>query len=274
MRPSKNEHVLALLRGIIDCGQKQIADWVGCSARTIQSVELGKLNLSESLATRIYLATGVSSGWLVDNDLTRPAVDSYGERYTKQSFEHWQAKKSAPASEKSRAFVPPLLLGYYARLRQIFSVALDKRTESLAWYKLRRFVESLDEEVTGKSIDCERVFTLPNAEFALRDAQIAIRYFHERSELARKELSADFACNLSTLDTADESEVPASDEGTPGVNAPVNDPTREDFFPVTTVPAGSPKISTPPLALRARGSGGKASSGPRARVARKSPRRS
>lgn len=45
---------------------------VGCSVATIQSIEVGRLKLSESLARRIAMATGADENWLLKNDVSDP----------------------------------------------------------------------------------------------------------------------------------------------------------------------------------------------------------
>ena len=52
--------------------QADLARLAGCSVSTIQSVELGRLQLSQSLAARISLGTGVNSQWLFANDSSVP----------------------------------------------------------------------------------------------------------------------------------------------------------------------------------------------------------
>jgi transcriptional regulator with XRE-family HTH domain len=64
MRPSPLAHPLAVLRTTIGLTQKQMGALVNRAARTIQSIELGKLPLTEELALRIAEATGVDEAWL------------------------------------------------------------------------------------------------------------------------------------------------------------------------------------------------------------------
>jgi len=71
MRLSPLLHPLAILRTTIGLTQKEMADLVHRTPSTIQSVELGKLPLSEDLAMLIAEATGVDPGWLLEGD---PAV--------------------------------------------------------------------------------------------------------------------------------------------------------------------------------------------------------
>jgi transcriptional regulator with XRE-family HTH domain len=72
MPASKQAHILAVLRKNLSLKQPELAKLVGCSAATIQAIELNRLSLSPGLAGRISAATGVDLDWLRANDLNRP----------------------------------------------------------------------------------------------------------------------------------------------------------------------------------------------------------
>lgn len=72
MPASKHLHVLALVRTSLNLKQSELAELAHCSRATVQSIELNRLALSESLAARISAATGVDLDWLRANDLSRP----------------------------------------------------------------------------------------------------------------------------------------------------------------------------------------------------------
>jgi len=72
MPASKYSHVLALLRDALALKQTELAKMADCSVATVQSVELGRLKLSNALAARIGAATGVDLDWLRANDLNQP----------------------------------------------------------------------------------------------------------------------------------------------------------------------------------------------------------
>lgn len=72
MPASKRSHVLALLRVALNLKQDELAKLAGCSTATIQSIELSRLTLSDSLAARISAATGVDLNWLRANDIKVP----------------------------------------------------------------------------------------------------------------------------------------------------------------------------------------------------------
>ena len=72
MPASVGRHNLAKVRARLKLTQTEMADLVGCSPTTIKAVEIDKLALSESLATRISVSTGADLDWLLKNDLTEP----------------------------------------------------------------------------------------------------------------------------------------------------------------------------------------------------------
>ena len=95
MRHSPRKTVVAVLRTFLDqahrdagrggFGQKQLADLVGKSRSTIQSLELGKLDLSKDLAHRISTATGVSLSWLLKSD---PRAKMTGTKWVANTDKH------------------------------------------------------------------------------------------------------------------------------------------------------------------------------------------
>lgn len=96
MRLSPQRHTLAVLRILINLTQKELAELAHCSRPTIQAVELGKLKLSFDLAQRIHLATGVSSEWLMADDVSQPPMATDGKPYTKAFFEQMRAELLSP----------------------------------------------------------------------------------------------------------------------------------------------------------------------------------
>lgn len=62
------------LRNICGLTQAAFADIIDCARLTIVELESGKLSLSQSMATRISLHTGVSKAWLEEGDVNRAPV--------------------------------------------------------------------------------------------------------------------------------------------------------------------------------------------------------
>jgi transcriptional regulator with XRE-family HTH domain len=78
MRVSPLRHPLAILRTIIRLTQKEMADLVQRSPRTIQAIELGQLPLSEELAMVIAQETGIDAGWLLEKNPATPPREGLG----------------------------------------------------------------------------------------------------------------------------------------------------------------------------------------------------
>jgi transcriptional regulator with XRE-family HTH domain len=104
MRVSPLLHPLAVLRTTIGLTQKQMGDFVNRAARTIQSIELRKMPLTDELALRIAEATGVDEAWLAEGNPNIPprkgltliqAGKGEGE-YTKADYEYYRAYVETP----------------------------------------------------------------------------------------------------------------------------------------------------------------------------------
>jgi transcriptional regulator with XRE-family HTH domain len=109
MRPSPLRHPVAVLRTTIGLTQKELADLVDRAARTIQSIELGQLPLSEELALRIAKESGVVESWLLQGDTGIPpqrgkALLAFSEQrrpYRREDYEWQRAFNEAPAGPEA-----------------------------------------------------------------------------------------------------------------------------------------------------------------------------
>ena len=105
-RVSALRHPLALLRKELGIGQKEMAGLVEVSTATIQSIELGRLEMSERLASRISDQTGVSMSWLLAGKPRTPipAAESRGYcfvRFTREHFEIAQSRDRSDVTEEA-----------------------------------------------------------------------------------------------------------------------------------------------------------------------------
>jgi transcriptional regulator with XRE-family HTH domain len=80
------QHPLAVLRESLNLSQKQLADIAGCSTSAIQLIELKKRKLSEALAARIAIRTGVGFQWLRSGDADRPIENAFAEAMTPEEL--------------------------------------------------------------------------------------------------------------------------------------------------------------------------------------------
>jgi transcriptional regulator with XRE-family HTH domain len=131
MRPSPERHNLARLRVFLKLRQKEMAELAGCSTHTIQSVELGRLALSELLARKISNATGISAGCLLRNDLKAPLISDHFEPFTVEDYNQRRAERELGLIHEKRLtalrrgiLAPPielLTIVFYAWMRAIFA---------------------------------------------------------------------------------------------------------------------------------------------------------
>ena len=71
----KSRHVVAWVRETLGLKQSELASLIGISTNTLQSIELGRLPLSERIAYRLNEQTGIRAKWLLDNELGAPPPD-------------------------------------------------------------------------------------------------------------------------------------------------------------------------------------------------------
>jgi transcriptional regulator with XRE-family HTH domain len=173
MKRSPLRHNLARLRLFLKLGQKELADLVGCTSHTIQSVELGRLPLSEDLARRISAATGIHLRWLMENDLETPTVkrDGFATNtiiaddvleapragtplqkikswaYTRHDFEAAQARKKFSHNDLTQTLSADYSASFYGQIRAILSSAGKRDLADVATWKIAKFLD-----------DCRREF--------------------------------------------------------------------------------------------------------------------
>jgi DNA-binding XRE family transcriptional regulator len=160
MRPSPQRHTLAVLRLVVGLTQKEMADILDCSTPTIQSIELGKLNLSERLAGLASLKTGINLSWLLNNDLNKLPIDIEGAPYSKELFEDYQAighlqKHSALGSLQA---LHSLTMNF-RRLCSLTLRAYKMDDSALCAYKLAKMFDNLDKHFGVSEEDHEAVKT-------------------------------------------------------------------------------------------------------------------
>jgi hypothetical protein len=122
---------------------------VDCAAVTVQSIELGKLQLSQKLAKHIALQTGVSLKWLLRNDYrVAPTCDKdLGGPYTKRLYEMTRAEISDPRTDPADlAFAEGALTRAAHQLLAGFLTAYRKNQTAFFYYKLREFLEEFGAE--------------------------------------------------------------------------------------------------------------------------------
>jgi len=70
-----------------------MADLLKCSRSTINSLESGRLKMSEKMAKRMFHETEISPEWLLAGEASAPPMSGYNEPYSKAIFERRRLKK-------------------------------------------------------------------------------------------------------------------------------------------------------------------------------------
>jgi transcriptional regulator with XRE-family HTH domain len=137
---------------MLGLGQKEMAELAGCSKATVQSVELGKLKLSDDLAARIAAATGISLGWLLKGNLKAPPTDRFDAPYSKAVFEDYRARRYA---EKEFPAIQVEAVKWFLEQRLcemagLLYSACKRRQAPLFAYRVSTFIEALEKEFGGR----------------------------------------------------------------------------------------------------------------------------
>jgi len=178
MRPSPLRHTLAVLRKTIGFTQKEMADLMGRSARSVQAIELGQFPLTQELALKLEHETGVEVAWLLaDNPDVPPrrGASAYGlqrmpaDHYSRRDFEihrSWLELKPDEKSEKEIRAKSSYSMAELKAIAKANTLKLRKRTDrelakllkqlldttapntdgDLVRWKIRRYLEELGRE--------------------------------------------------------------------------------------------------------------------------------
>jgi DNA-binding XRE family transcriptional regulator len=144
MRHSSEKHNVARLRVLVGEKQEAFAQLIGCSVHTLQSIETGRLKLSEELARRISAATDVDLNWLRQNDLkAKPRVANTKLRYARSTFENAQAQRRLGTPDFIATIALDYLFASYGQFRAIISNAAKRGEGGVVIWKLGRFIDEL-----------------------------------------------------------------------------------------------------------------------------------
>ena len=164
MAKPKSKTTVSVLRSRIGISAKKFAGLIGRSIHTVKSLESGRLALSEDLAMKISVETGVDAGWLLHaSPAGAPFPDLIAqdylsakpsEDYSKEVFDRVRAAREAkqptiPEGEHTREEQVVCIL---FRLAFFYSSARANGEEVMAVYRLSNFEADIAEEF-GLSID-------------------------------------------------------------------------------------------------------------------------
>lgn len=148
-----NSKNLALirLREIAGITQRELAQIVGKNLTTIKVLELGRLKLSQKLAEKISLETGISAKWLLDKMAETEPVDIMGRPYTKATFDAAREKYCLPP-DTTPPFVKAMGAEISLALTALFINKTTEREALLMVRKIRRAVFELYMEFSPETL--------------------------------------------------------------------------------------------------------------------------
>jgi len=158
-RKSQLRTTTAVLRAIIGLSDREMAALLECSPDAIRSLEsaretrgpdgqlalIPRLKLSESMARRMSLATGISAAWLLAGDPKAPPFTVQGAPFTKERFEFHAACADQFDTADTWTFSRDFIV-FATRLRRILSQANLTHNYQLARYKTSRALTALQAE--------------------------------------------------------------------------------------------------------------------------------
>jgi hypothetical protein len=156
-----------------------MANICGCSVDTIQSIELGRLALSELLARKISNATGVGAGWLLENDLKAPLTSDHFEKFTIDIYNQRRSEYELGTlyekrrTQRSRGIIGPAweltTAAFYSWMRAIFAT----NDGNIAFWQTGKFLEKLAKQYGHN----RRILSNARLELAaLRDYNVLLQH--------------------------------------------------------------------------------------------------
>lgn len=146
MRSSLKNNPVRMVRGICHLTQAELGKVIGCARLTVHTLESGKLKLSEAMAEKISLHTGVSKSWLLNNDHNSAAVCERDPQrpFTAEVFKMTRAEVTDPRLDPLDVVVIENVLACaYARLNDAAVQAYRSNRIIYFQYMLREFLKEL-----------------------------------------------------------------------------------------------------------------------------------
>lgn len=148
MRSLSKNNPVRIIRGICHLTQAELAKLIGCARLTVLTLESGRLKLSEKMAERISLHTGVSKTWLLSNDHKRDPICERDPQkpYTIDVFMMTRAEVSNPRLHPLDVrHIENVLASAYARLSDAARQAYSADKIVYFYYLLREFLSQVDD---------------------------------------------------------------------------------------------------------------------------------
>jgi transcriptional regulator with XRE-family HTH domain len=172
MTRTTKKTTIAVLRSITGLKAKCFADVLGCSEATVNSLETGRLKLSETMAQRIFHETGASLKWLLAGDVHALPMGRDGKPYSAEHFEaHHSHKLHADKLPPARLAVD--FVNFAARLHDILSASNRADGYALTAYKVGRFLDGMERDGGAPASDWPAMREAMLTDIAQADAWFA-----------------------------------------------------------------------------------------------------
>lgn len=152
MAKSQSKTTVSVLRSIIGISAQDLAELTGRSIHTIQSVESGRLALSEELAVKMSVETGVCAQWLVNREPQAPPLNDFplpvghpNSLFTKRYFEKRRADRMHGRDELNQLGGGFPFLDS-AKLCAIRQAAVKSGNARVVQYRISKFLRELEKE--------------------------------------------------------------------------------------------------------------------------------
>jgi len=151
-----HQHTVRVLRKLCGLSQAELAQIIDCARLTVHGLEAGKLKLSDKMAERIALHTGISAGWLLANNPKRKPVCQFDSArlFTKEVFEMRRAEVLDSRTDPVDLFLLSRTVeSSCSRLRGCARAAYCSDEIIYFNYKVRQFLEDVEQrwKISGQS---------------------------------------------------------------------------------------------------------------------------
>lgn len=157
MAKPKHKTCLSILRTVIGSAggnEASFAQKIGMSRSWLTKASCGQIGLTKDSALRIAYETGISPGWLMQGDTSRPPIDRGGNLYTKSTYENHRAfmrdefdLEDAVLSENS----------LYSVLQEILRIQIVGQASNKGGLFAFRLSEAVGEIKSGLGVNFKKV---------------------------------------------------------------------------------------------------------------------
>jgi hypothetical protein len=139
-----------------------VAAWLGCSEANVRDIESRKVSrklkngerlirqLTEEQVAVVAYQTGVSIRWLLDNDPSKPILNSFARPYTQKDFDQRQAEIksgkdnfSNPLTLRDKVAQVNRLAEWFGMVTAVLLRALERGQADIYDYKLKRALRKI-----------------------------------------------------------------------------------------------------------------------------------